>query len=233
MLFIKHITLCIALIILIPYNLYPAAAGIGKITNKTGIVKKSNINCDDSNCMNNGSVIYAGDRITTGVKSSAEIILHDGTAIRIYERSDIIVNSILSGKNKTPTGIFSDYGKFKIIQQNNFLETSLIFKTRTAFIKSVCSTMYVITGNRETGIFVYDGEAGFANIDPSIIKAYIIKSGYESFLEKTHPPAEPGIVPASLRISWLQRHFLSHDNEKIIRISKKGSIVEWFFTEKN
>lgn len=229
----KHVKLCIALIILIPYYLYPDTADIGKILNKTGTVKKSNINCDDKNCGNDGTVIFAGDRITTGKKSSAEIILHDGTAIRVYENSDIIINNILSKKNKTPTGIFSDYGKFKIIQQNDFLETSLIFKTRTAVIKSVCSSMSVITGNKETGIFIYKGEAGFASIDPSIIEAFIIKSGYESFLEKKHPPVKPHAVPVSLRLSWLQRHFLSPDLDRIFRVNKKDSAIEWFFIEKN
>lgn len=232
MMFLKKIKLSIILIILIQHNLYPDTAGIGKIVNKKGTVKKSNINCDDKNCKNEGTVIIPGDRITTGKKSSAEIILNDGTAIEIFERSDIIISNILTKKNKTPTGIFSDYGKFKIIQQNEFLETSLIIKTRTALIKSVCSTMSVITGINETGIFVYTGEAGFASIDPSIITAFVIKSGYESFLKKKQPPVNPEAVPVSLRISWLQRHFLSDDLERIFRLKKKGSAVEWFFIEK-
>ena len=70
---------------------------------------------------------------------------------------------------KTLTNIFSDYGKFKIIQQNDYLETSLVFKTKTSIIKSVCSTYNLIASETETGIFVYKGEAGFANIDPSIV----------------------------------------------------------------
>ena len=92
--------------------------------------------------------------------------------------------------------------------------------------------MSVITGNSETGIFVYEGEAGFASIDPSILTAFIIKSGYESFLKKKQPPAKPDQVPVSLRVSWLQRHFISDDFDRILRRDKKASAVEWFFVEK-
>ena len=226
-----QITFCIILAVMMQKNLYPDASAIGKIISKKGTADKSNLNCD-SNCKSDSPFIFPGDRITTGKKSSAEIILNDGTSIQIQERSDIIIYNIISKKSKAPTGIYSDHGKFKIIQQNSFLKTSMIFKTRTAIIKSVCSSMSVIAGGSETGIFVYHGEAGFASIDPSIIKAYIVKSGHESFIRKKRAPLNPVTVPVSLRLSWLQRYFLSEDLDKIIRVNKKGSAVEWFFSEK-
>jgi hypothetical protein len=227
-----RITLSIILIIFFQYSLHPESGSIGKIVKKKGTVEKSNLNCDSGNCKNSSVVILPGDRITTGKNSSADIILNDGTSIRIMERSDLIIYNIISKKKKTPTDLFSDYGKYKIIQQNDYLETSLIFKTRNCVVKSVCSSMSLISGASETGLFVYNGEAGFANIDPSIIKAYIVKSGYESFIKKNHPPITPRMVPASLRLSWLQRYYLSDDIDKIIRYNKTGSAVEWFFTEK-
>ncbi len=159
-------------------------------------------------------------------------MLKDGTAIEVMERSDIIIFSIINKKDKTLTNLFSDYGKLKIIQQNDFLDASLIVKTRTAMVKSVCATMNIISGSSETGIFVYKGEAGFANIDPSIIEAYVIKNGYESFLKKSFPPSSPHEVQVSLRSSWLERHFLTKDNNRIVKYNKKNGPADWFFIEK-
>jgi len=150
----------------------------------------------------------------------------------VFEKSDIILFNVINNKEKTLTNIFSDYGKFKIIQQNDFLEASLVFKTRTALIKSVSATMNIISGINESGIFVYKGEAGFANIDPTVLDAYVIKSGYESFLKKSSSPVPPKAVEITLRSSWLNRHFLTKDKKKIIKYDKKNSVVDWFFIEK-
>ena len=199
---------------------------------KTGNVKKTNINCDAADCAPDNQMIYPGDRIITGNRSKAEIMLKDGTAIEIMEKSDLIIFSIINRKEKTLTNIFSDYGKFKVIQQNNFLDTSLIFNTGTSIIKSVSATMYIISATVETGLFLFKGEAGFANIDPSLIEAYVVKNGYESFLKKNSPPAHPNEVDLTLRSSWLERFFLSQDNRRIIRYEKKGGPADWFFIKK-
>jgi len=148
------------------------------------------------------------------------------------ENSDLIIFSIINKRDKTLTSIFSDYGSFKIIQENDLSETSLVIKTRTAIIKSVSASMSIITGSSETGMFVYKGEAGFANIDPSIIEAYVVKSGQESFLKKTTPPAAPAEVDITLRTSWLKRHFLTKDKDRILKYDKKNGPVDWFFIEK-
>jgi hypothetical protein len=229
---IRYIFPIILLLLLTPWILFAENNSIGRIIKKNGYVKKTNLNCESDNCKPDDFLIYPGDRIVTGKKSGAEIILLDGTGIEILEKSDIIIFSIINKKDKTPTNIFSDYGKFKIIQRNDFLDASLVFKTRTAIIKTVCATMNIISAGSETGIFVYKGEAGFANIDPSVIDAYVVKSGYESFLKKNQQPVIPVEVKIPLRSSWLERHFLTKDNEQIIKYDKKSSSVDWFFIEK-
>ncbi len=108
----------------------------------------------------------------------------------------------------------------------------MVFKTKTAVIKSVCATIDIITGSSETGIFVYRGEAGFASIDPSILDAYVVKSGYESFLKKNTPPVKPREVRIPLRSSWLKRLFLTKDRDRILRYNKKSNAVDWFFIDK-
>ncbi len=222
----------IFLILLIPSVIYSQNNSIGKLVKKNGNVKKTNINCDSDECVRDNLLIYAGDRIETGKKSSASILLNDGTAVEILDKTDLIILSIINKRNKTQTSFFSDYGRFKIIQENDFFDASLVIKTRTAIIKSVSASMSIITGYDETGIFVYKGEAGFANIDPSIIEAYVIQSGYESFLKKNTPPITPVNVQKTLRTSWLKRHFLSKENERILKYNKTNGAADWFFIEK-
>jgi len=217
---------------LVPGILLAGNDPIGKVVNKNGKVKKTNINCDTDSCAQDIFSIFPGDRIITGKKSNASVILNDGTAIEILENSDIVIFSTVNNKDKTLTNIFSDYGKFKIIQQNGFMDASLVFKTRTAIIKTVCATVSIISGTNETGIFVYKGEAGFANIDPAIIEAYVVKTGFESFLKRNIPPDLPVEVPISQRSSWLTRYFLTKDNENILGYRKKNGAVDWFFIEK-
>lgn len=229
---IKTIFKLTVLLLLIPSVIYSENSSVGKIVKKTGNVKKSNINCDSADCSHDNILIFPGDRIETDRKSSASILLNDGTAIELNEKSDLIIFSIINKRDKTLTSIFSDYGKFKIIQENDYFDASLVVKTRTAIIKSVSSSMSIITGSDETGIFVYKGEAGFANIDPSIIEAYVIKNGYESFLKKSLPPSTPANVQITLRTSWLKRHFLTKDNERILKYNKTNGAADWFFIEK-
>ncbi len=217
---------------MLPALLFAENNRIGKIVKKSGIIKKTNLNCESEDCKSDDISIYPGDRIVTGKKSEISIMLNDGTAIEILEMSDLIIFSIVNRRNKTLTNLFSDYGKFKIIQQNDFMDASLVFKSRTAIIKSVCATMNIISANSEAGVFIYKGEAGFANIDPSIIDAFVVKSGFESFLKKNTPPTTPGVVPISLRSSWLQRFYLTNDNDKIINYDKKSGPADWFFIDK-
>lgn len=196
-------------------------------------MKKSNINCAPGSCTSDDRMaIFPGDRIETGKKAKVSIILNDGTALVIYERSDITIYSIYSQKEKTLASIFSDFGKFKIIQNNSLIDTSLTVKTRNALIKSVCSSLSIVSSENETGIFVYKGEAGFANTDPSIQDAYIVKSGFESFLQKSTPPSLPVKVKIDARSSWHNKYFISEDNSHIIRYSGRKGPVDWFFTNK-
>ena len=73
---------------------------IGKIVKKNGYIMKTNINCETDNCNQDNILIHPGDRILTGKKSEVYILLNDGTALEILEKSDIIIFSIVDKKNK-------------------------------------------------------------------------------------------------------------------------------------
>ena len=186
-----------------------AEKNIGRITEITGVVKKTNINCEKGTCGNRSDAIYPGERIITGKNSKSSIILDDGTAIILYENYDILIEKVrLHGREK-PTTINLDSGRAKIIQKNSYLDTSLVIKTAVAIIKSVNAELSVVTAADETALFVYKGEAGFANASPSVVEAFLLAGGDESFVLKDSPPSRPVKVSAVLRGSWLGRHLVS------------------------
>ena len=224
----RSLLLLILLITIIPC-FAEAEQNIGRITEITGVVKKTNINCEKGACGNRWDDVYPDERIITGTNSKSSIILDDGTAIILYENSDILIEKVrLSGKEK-PTTINFEYGRAKIIQKNSYLDTSLVIKTAVAIIKSVNAGLSVVTATDETALFVYKGEAGFANASPPVVEAFLLAGGDESFVSKDSPPSRPVKVSAVLRGSWINRHFVSADRKKILKYGKKGSVADWLF----
>jgi ferric-dicitrate binding protein FerR (iron transport regulator) len=202
---------------------------IGKLVQSEGMIKRTNINCFEKDCNIKSRKINPGERIKTARGSSARILLKDGTAIILYENSDLIINWARLSERDKPTEIFLEKGKIQVIQKNSFLDTSLIVKTHVSIIKSVNSELRLVSGTDETAIFVYSGEAGFAGINPSKDEAFILKSGDESFVRKDDSPAAPVIVDRILRTSWLGRHFLSEDSRRVLVYRKNGLTADWPF----
>lgn len=204
---------------------------IGKIVLREGITEKTNLNCRDKKC--DSSVIRKGDRIRTGRDSKMQVMLSDGTGIIIYERSDIMFNNVITAGRKKPTDIYAEYGKFKFIQNNSYLETSLVIKTGNSVVKTVNATFCLIAAGNESAIFVYSGEAGFASIESSISHAYIIKEGEESYIRTGSKPSVPLKVKSRLHGSWLSRRILSRDKKRILNSNIENGPVDWPFIEKD
>ncbi len=221
----------LSVILLYSVPLKAADDVIGKIVRREGVTRKSNLNCQDNGCDN--QVIRRGDRIRTGPDSKVQVLLNDGTGIIIYERSDVYFNDVIRPGRKKPTEIYTEYGKYKIIQNNSFLETSLVIKTGNSLVKSVNATFCIIAALNETAIFVYSGEAGFASIENSISNAYIIKEGEESLIRAGSRPSVPVKVKTSMQGSWLSRHVISKNKKYILRSSIEKGPLDWPFTEKD
>jgi len=216
------------IIILIPAAA-PADLAIGKLVQSEGLIKRININCSDKECSIKSRSISAGERIKTGENSSARILLNEKTAIVLHENSDLIISRVRLRERDKPTELFLEKGKIQVIQKNSFLDTSLIIKTPLSIIKSVNSEISIVTGRDETAVFVYSGEAGFAGINPSKDEAYILKSGYESFVKRDESPSTPMQVEIILRSSWLSRHIVSEDSKRVLVYKKKGRPADWPF----
>jgi len=201
---------------------------IGKILQTKGYIKKTNINCQEKSCSKT-QTISRGERIITSKDSAAQILLNDGTAIIIFEKSDIIISRIKLRERDKPTEIYIERGKIKVIQDNSFTEASLIIKTPVAVIKSVKSEISIATGTCESAVFVYTGEAGVASNFPSVDRAYIVKAGYETFIKKENPPSRPVEVKKLLQGSWIGRTVISQDNCRVKIYNRETSIVDWPF----
>lgn len=223
--------LIISLIMLHSTQATAADDVVGKIVLKKGLTEKSNLNCQGSECDN--MIIRRGDRIRTGRDSKVQVMLTDGTGIIIYERSDIIFNYVINPGRKKPTDIYTGYGKFKFIQNNSYLETSLVVRTANSLVKSVNATFCLVAAGRESAIFVYSGEAGFASIESSIADAFVIKEGEESYISTGSKPSVPCRVASTLHGSWLSRRFLSRDKNRILLSKIDNGPVDWPFIEKD
>jgi len=224
----KSTIVLISLIISMPC-FTEAKETIGKIVTFTGTLKKTNINCEKGSCSDRKDEIYPGERIITGKNSKCNILLNDGTAIILYDYSDILISKVRLRDREKPTTINFESGRIKIIQKNSYLDTSLIIKTAVAIIKSVNSELSIVTVENETALFVYSGEAGFANINPSVVEAFLLGEGDESFIFKDTPPSRPVSVKRILRGSWLNRHFVSADRKKILIYDKRSGVADWPF----
>lgn len=222
----------ILFIMLMPASLHAEDNIIGKIVLKEGTTLKTNLDCGDNKCRDD-MVVRKGDRIKTGKKGKVQLLLNDGTGIIIYERSDIIINNLIRKGSKRPTELFAEYGKFKIIQNNNYLETSLVITTKNCIVKTVNAVFCLIASEKESGIFVITGEAGFASTESSVSGAYIIQSGEESFIRAGDTPLVPVSVPMRMHSSWLSRMVISKDRLSILRSGVNSGPADWPFMKKD
>ncbi len=217
-----------AIVLLIP-GIASAETVIGKIVQSDGLIKRININCADADCGSKSRNITPGERIKTAKKSSVRILLKDGTAVIIHENSDLIINRVRLTERDRPTELYLEKGKIQVIQKNRFLDTSLVIKTPVSITKSVNSEISIVTGRDETAVFVYSGEAGFAGINPSKDKAFILTGGDESFVKRDDSPAAPQKVDKILRTSWLGRLLISEDSRRVLVYRKEGRPADWPF----
>ena len=224
---------CILPLLLLCCPVYSIDSSIGEVVLSRGTFQKTNINFTGSSTVKNGRKILPGDRIKTGKNTLLQIRLKDGTALKILDSSDIIIYSIKLRERDKATKIFAEYGKFKILQNNRYMESSLTVETKNSIIKSVNSHLYLITSRKETGLLVYKGEAGFANSDPSLTKAYIVKQGDEVFIEQMKNPELPSHVKSSYRSSWLSKFSISPDKSNIIKHRENQGLLDWLFQKKD
>lgn len=222
----------ILIIILSQVCLY-AETTIGEIIQSSHRVIITNKECENKGCIRNNKDIYPGDNIQSAKGSYTKILLKDGTGIEIKGMSSLKINSIRIKEKDRPSSIKAQYGTFIISQNNNFLDTSLIFKTPSAIIKAVNASIFIIAGTDETAAMVYKNKAGIASPKPTIKSAVILTEGEESFIKNGAPPSYPKKVSVFLQGSWLLKNQLSKKKDNVVSQNQDSSIIDWIFRNRD
>ena len=222
----------ILIIILSHVSLY-ANSTIGEIVQTSNQIIITNNEYENKDYIRNNKYIYPGDTIHCTRGSYTKILLHDGTGIEIKGMANFKINSIRIKEKDLPASIKAQYGTFIITQNSSFPDTSLIFETPSAIIKTVNASIFILAGTGETGAIVYKNKAGIASSTPLIRSAIILKEGEESFIKNGSPPSYPKKVPLFLRGSWLSQNQLSQKGEQVVKQNQSSSIIDWILRTRN
>jgi hypothetical protein len=140
-----------------------------------------------------------GDHIKTGAKAFAEILVDDGSQIRLEENSEITLSE-LSADFQTKSITASVYLWFGRMLSNitRFAHARSKFEVQTpTVVAGVRGTDFAIEvmDTRESDVGVFDGEVFVAGLDrqkrPMKESEIVMGKGYQTSVFKNKPPAPP------------------------------------------
>jgi hypothetical protein len=140
-----------------------------------------------------------GDHIRTGAKGFAEILVDDGSQIRLEENSEITLIE-LSADSQTKTITASVYLWFGRMLSNisRFSHSRSKFEVHTpTVVARVRGTDFAaeVLDTKQTDVGVFDGEVGVAGLDrqkrPMRESEVLLGKGYQSSVYRNKPPASP------------------------------------------
>jgi hypothetical protein len=140
-----------------------------------------------------------GDHMKTGAKGFAEILVDDGSQIRLEENSEITLSE-LSADSQTKSVTASVYLWFGRMLSN----VSRLAHSRSKFevltptvVAGVRGTDFAVEvlDTKQTDVGVFDGEVGVAGLDrqkrPMGESEVVLGKGYQSSVFRNRPPAPP------------------------------------------
>ncbi len=140
-----------------------------------------------------------GDHIKTGANGFAEILVDDGSQIRLEENSEITLSE-LSADSQTKSVTASVYLWFGRMLSN----VSRLAHSRSKFevltptvVAGVRGTDFAVEvlDTKQTDVGVFDGEVGVAGLDrqkrPMRESEVVLGKGYQSSVFRNRPPAPP------------------------------------------
>lgn len=140
-----------------------------------------------------------GDHIKTGAKAFAEILVDDGSQIRLEENSEITLSE-LSADSQTKSITASVYLWFGRMLSNiaRFAHDRSKFEVQTpTVVAEVRGTDFAIEvmDTKESDVGVFDGEVVVAGLDrrkrPMRESEVVLGKGYQTSVFKNKPPAPP------------------------------------------
>jgi hypothetical protein len=140
-----------------------------------------------------------GDHIKTGAKGFAEILVDDGSQIRLEEKSEITLSE-LSAESQTKSITASVYLWFGRMLSNisRFAHSQSRFEVQTpTVVAGVRGTDFAVevVDTKQTDVGVFDGEVAVAGLDrqkkPMRESEVVLGKGYQSSVFRNKPPVAP------------------------------------------
>ncbi len=205
---------------------------IGKIIHKNGKVQKISISTGEYSDLSVGSQIRKGEKIKTGEKSVTQVLLKDGTTIKIYEKSHIFFIDYKKETKDSPTKINLEYGKVRIMSKFRFNKLSMVVTTPTSVISLVLADFGIIAAELETKVLVYSSKVGIANINPDLQTAYVLYKGEEITVKKNRVLDEPKKISESTMRWWFENYKVIDKNRRIIHFEKDHDFIDWLLRKR-
>jgi len=140
-----------------------------------------------------------GDHLKTGAKSFAEILVDDGSQIKLEENSEITLSELSAdSQNKSITAsVYLWFGRM-LSNISRFAHSRSRFEVQTpTIVAGVRGTDFAVevVDTKQTDVGVFDGEVVVAGLDrqkrPIRESEIVLGKGYQSSVFRNKPPAAP------------------------------------------
>jgi len=230
----KFIYIAVLICIFFPYSNINARTSIGKIIQLTGDIDLTDVTTGYRVLAKTGTNINTKQRIRTGQKSYAEILLKDNTKIFLYELSVLQINNIRNERRDPPTEIKFHLGKIRINIDKNFEGRNLILKTNTAIlgVRNIHPDFMLITTDYQTKLAVLEGQIDIASINPEIQRSYMVRTNEEINVRQNYAPSKPVAIPQEILDTWLEDYYIVDKKHILKREKQKISIFDYILRKR-
>lgn len=140
-----------------------------------------------------------GDHIKTGAKAFAEILVDDGSQIRLEENTEITLSELSAdAQAKSITASVYLWVGRMLSNISRFAHSRSKFEVQTpTVVAGVRGTDFAVEvmDSKQTDVGVFDGEVGVAGLDrqkrPMRESEAVLGKGYQSSVFRNRPPAPP------------------------------------------
>lgn len=209
-----------------------SADEVGRVVRLSGISDASSGSGAAVN-LSVASPVSAGQSIICHDESTVDIILIDGSMLKIFGPSNVRIDSCRKNVNDPPTSIRIFYGKIKISSKCVDNSMSLQVTTPSAEISAVMAEIAIVASYSETYIALYKYKAAVASSDKKITKAFILYPGEEIKVKLGKTPAEPESISKSGLAWWLEKYHLSDKHQKIRGYNLEEGPADWIIRRRD
>lgn len=166
---------------------------VGKIVGNEGVVK-TGPSSGDRRTVRTGSLIGAGDRITTGATGLAEIEFQDGIRLTVGPSTDLKIRSYFLGADRPLAGIVDLFEGAVRVEVPGTVRDTLDFQTNTAAFSGRHAVWTLIAEEENTQLAVRTGTVQAQKLDIGrgpVGPVISVKASFGLEIPATSPAAAP------------------------------------------